>query len=411
MIELLAYTVMGMLIGICLGLVPGMNINNLIPIFLSLSAFIDSTKLAVLVVSIAIAEILSNYIPSIFLGAPESDESLCVLPAHRMLLEGRGMEALKLILLSSLISFIFSLTLILIFSQYFIKLYDLTRPYIHYAILWTVIFLVLYGNTAKNAIKTALIFLLSGFWGLLVLNLRFLPSDKVMFPLLSGLFGLSTLLISLKEKSHLPQQSKDEKIKISKKKLLIGIVSGSIFGIVAGFLPAIGVSQTAIISQAFTGLTETRAFLVLVSSIVIANEIFSLSSLYLVSNPRSGASVALQKLVPNFDSNMFYLVIGSFAISFGFAAIVVWFISKVIYKKLVKIDYEKVNIFVILLLSFLVFVFTGISGLFVFFVSGALGFLTASIGVRRSTCMAVLLLPSFLFFSGLEPLILNAISL
>ena len=407
----LVFIFLGIAIGIVLGLIPGMNINNALPLFLSLSAFIDPVNLSVLIVSAAVAEVVSDCIPSVFLGAPESDASLSVLPAHKMLLKGKGMEALKIMLVSSLVSFLFSLLIILLFSNYFASLYKYTRPYVHYAILWTVVFLIVYSNDWQTALKTAGVFLLSGFWGLLVLNLKFLPSDKAMFPLLSGLFGFSTLLISLNEKSHLPKQAKTSKIEIPWKKFLASVVSGSFFGILAGFLPAIGVSQAAILAQAFTGLSETRAFLASVSSVMMANEIFSLSSLYLVNNPRSGASVALQKLLPVFTGKEFFSVVGAFAISLGFSTLIVWFLSSVVYKKLVKIDYKKLNLIVIGLLATMVFVFSGFAGLAVFLVSGALGFFTASIGVRRSTCMGVLLLPSFLFFAGLDAWVLNVLKI
>jgi putative membrane protein len=86
----------GMGIGVFAGLTPGIHVNTTIPIIMSLSFLLPSPYyLAVLVVSVAVTEMFIDYIPSIFLGAPEADTSLSVLPGHRLLLEGRGYEAIK----------------------------------------------------------------------------------------------------------------------------------------------------------------------------------------------------------------------------------------------------------------------------------------------------------------------------
>jgi putative membrane protein len=54
----------------------------------------------------------------------------------------------------------------------------------------------------------------------------------------------------------------------------------------------------------------------------------------------------------------------------------------------------------ILFLSFLVFIFTGLIGLLVFFTCGAVGILTAELNIKRTHCMGCLLVPSMIFFAG-----------
>jgi len=95
-LESILLVFVGMGIGIFAGLTPRIHVNTTIPIILSLAFLLPSPYyLAVLVVSVAVTEMFIDYIPSIFLGAPEADTSLSVLPGHRLLLEGRGYEAIK----------------------------------------------------------------------------------------------------------------------------------------------------------------------------------------------------------------------------------------------------------------------------------------------------------------------------
>ena len=95
LIELLFFSLLGVPLGIVLGLLPGMHINNVIPIMLSLSFLVNNPYyLAILIISTATVQIFTSFIPSIFLGAPDEDTSLSVLPGHKMLMEGRGYEAI-----------------------------------------------------------------------------------------------------------------------------------------------------------------------------------------------------------------------------------------------------------------------------------------------------------------------------
>jgi len=94
--ETLLFSLIGIVFGIICGIVPGFHVNLVIPVILTLSFLIQNPYyLAVLIASTAISEIFMNFIPSIFLGAPEEGTSLAVLPGHKLLLEGRGYEAIK----------------------------------------------------------------------------------------------------------------------------------------------------------------------------------------------------------------------------------------------------------------------------------------------------------------------------
>ena len=96
MIETILFSLLGITVGVAVGLLPGMHINNILPLILSLSFLFSSPYLlTVFIISIAVTQIFIGYICSIFLGAPDGDTALSVLPGHKMLLEGRGYEAIK----------------------------------------------------------------------------------------------------------------------------------------------------------------------------------------------------------------------------------------------------------------------------------------------------------------------------
>ncbi len=410
MIEMILVLI-GVFLGCFLGLLPGSHINNLLPFLLTFSSFLTPVQLSLFIISIAISQLFSSFIPSIFLGAPESETALSVLPGHRLLLEGKGYEAIKLVIIGALGSLILTLLLIFVLTSFFQEIYQISRPYIHYLILLVIGFMVLSEKNPKRIFWSILIILLSGFFGIIVLNSSLVPQHVVLFPTLSGMFGVSTILISMEERSQIPKQKKDQRIRISFRDIFISIILGSVAGIVVGFLPAIGVSQAATMVQYLGRMGESRSFLVTLSGINLGNEVFSLVSLYLVRNPRSGASVAIQRIMGELTLNDVILFIGAICLSAGISSILTLFLGKKIPKYLCKIDYKLLCYLTILYLICMVFIFTGIFGLLILFTSTSLGILAAKTGIRRSNCMGVLLIPSLLFFSKLNPLVFSMLGI
>jgi len=405
MINYLFSILLGTFLGFLTGLFPGANVNNFLPLFLSLS-FFEVEALAVFISSFSISQLLTNFFPSIFLGAPSSETSISILPGHKLLLEGRGYEALKLCLSGALFSIIFSSLLVFVFSSVFKNLYYISRPYVFYLIFLVSAFMIISERKRDKILCSILILLLSGFVGIIVLNSP-LSSPNLLFPMLSGFFGLSTLIISLKEKSFLPKQKIDEELHISKIDFVKASILGSIFGLVVGFLPAVGISQAAVMAQTLAGLNDPRNFLVTIGAISVANEIFSLNSLYLVNNPRSGTSVAIQRILSDLSFSHFLLIISSIMFSSSIVLISILYFVKKFHTVLQKVNYSMLNILVIIFLSSLVFIFTNFIGLLIFITCGAIGILTIELGIRRSHCMGCLLIPSMIFFYGATNVVLT----
>ena len=83
----------------------------------------------------------------------------------------------------------------------FVKIiYDSIKTWMAYILLSVLAIMVF---TEKKKFSAFFVFLLSGFLGLTVLNMEI---KEPLLPLLSGLFGSSMLILSIKDKIKIPKQ-------------------------------------------------------------------------------------------------------------------------------------------------------------------------------------------------------------
>lgn len=118
LIEIIIALLAGVLLGSITGLTPGIHITLVAFFILSALAFLHVSPIAltVFIVAMSICHTFIDFIPSIFLGAPDEDSVLSVLPGHEMLIKGEGYEAVILTLYGSVIG----IFLILLFAPLFI---------------------------------------------------------------------------------------------------------------------------------------------------------------------------------------------------------------------------------------------------------------------------------------------------
>jgi len=410
-IELIIFSLLGILLGIVLGLIPGMHINNILPMILAFPFITDPLTLSVFIISIAVAQQFVGYIPSIFLGAPEEETALSVLPGHKMLLEGKGFDAIKLTLLGGLFSLFVSLGFILLLSTFFPTLYNLSRPYIHYVLIFVIFGMIISERNLKAVIFSFVIVCISGLFGTIVLNSTIISSKIVLFPMLAGLFGLSNLVVSISQKSKIPKQDESSEFKVPFKTVLKSVLLGSLAGITVGFLPAVGVSQAATIMQYVGNMKEASSFLMTISSINISNEIFSLISLYLVGNPRSGASVAIERVMESITLSEVLIFIGSICFAAAISAIFTMYLGKIIPRFLARLNYKILSCSVIIFMLTMIFLLAGLNGILVGLTATAIGVFCNNLGIRRSHLMGCLLIPSVIFFAGLNPQIISILNI
>ena len=100
-LEILLAVLAGTIGGIFTGLLPGIHINLVMTVLVPLLASyitIEPFTIAFGIIALAATHTVLDFIPSIYLGAPEEETALSVLPAHQLLLEGKGHEATLLVM-------------------------------------------------------------------------------------------------------------------------------------------------------------------------------------------------------------------------------------------------------------------------------------------------------------------------
>ena len=401
MLEYISLALIGCAIGIVTGLIPGLHVNTVAVIGFGAYAALGLSPLgfAVILTALSITHAFLDYIPSIFLGAPQEETALSVLPAHRLFMQGKALEAVKLTATGSLLGLTLGL-LLFIPALYVIPwIYNASRGMIAYVLIVLVLLLLFHEKSKKKIACAILVFLLAGWLGILVLDKqKALSSTEILFPVFVGLFGMANLIDSLK--SRVQSVPQDEYVKVSLEPKFIGAgIMGAVSGAIIGVLPAISPSQMgALISERFE--MDSRNFLVFLSAINTSDAIYSLLAIYTINNPRSGVAVIVQKVLENLDYNTVLLLVGVMAFSAVFATIAHIEIGKRMSGIVSRIDYRKLCISSLALILLLVYFFTGLFGLSLAILCTLIGLIPILFGISRTHLMGVLLLPTILSFLG-----------
>lgn len=396
--ELLLCFLLGAGLGTFAGLIPGVHVNNLTPLVpaLVVSAGLSPLGGAAAIVTMAVVQTFTSYIPSTFLGVPEEGTALSVLPTHRMVLEGRGPVALRLTTSGCLWGLFLGSLLALPLAAVFGGIYGLLRPAMGWILLAVVALMILSEGSPRRMAWSLLVFLLSGALGLLTLDL----GGEVLMPLLSGLFGMSVVLESLASRERLPEQREEEgEPPVSLPPLLSGVGAG----VFTGFLPGIGPAEGTVLSQLVTRTRRTEDFLLSVSGVNMVKVLFSFVALHAIGRPRSGAAVAVGELLEVGRGELLFLV-GVALLAGALSSLLVPALARLVCSGLPRLPYRALGLSTLLLILSLTLLLCGPAGLPLLLTATAIGLLPGRVGVRRSHGMGVILLPCTLYFLGLRSL-------
>lgn len=395
MLEILAFALIGMLLGIFTGLTPGIHVNTVVILVISslpiLLEHFSAYDVAALIISMSVMHTFVDFIPSILIGAPNEGSVLSVLPGHRLLLQGRAYEAIQLTVIGGVGATVVSVATLPVWIKILPGLYSSTREVLPYLLTCALIYIV---YSERKRIPALLIIAYSGILGVIVLNSNILPLKYVLFPTLTGLFGMSTLLSSMATQPKIPEQEIQE----SEGYYPGGILIGSLGGMLTGLLPSIGSSQSALIIQnAFKNRNE-KSFLVALGGVNTSDAIYALFALYLIGNPRSGASIAVEHIMREFTPLDFLLMISIVLLTAFFATFATLALARIFVRKIQEIDYGKFSRATLLFLAVLIFALTGAKGLLIAAIATNIGLMAHQFGIRKSDCMAVLIVPTILYF-------------
>ena len=398
LLEIIIAILLGCLMGVITGLTPGLHINLVALILFSVSPFLlgytNVIAVATFIIAMSITHTFTDFISATYLGAPADDTALAVLPAHKLLLDGMGHEAIRLTTIGSLLCLILTIAIapLLIFVVPFI--FSSLKNYIGWILLIVVVFMILREENLDKKFWSFVVAALSGILGLIVLNM---PNIKdPLLPMLSGLFGVSVLFLSLSQKVILPIQRATELIKLRVKDTMKSLTSGVLSGSMVSIFPGLGPAQAAVISGQFFKRTDTCSYLVLVGGINTVSMILSLITLFTIEKARNGSIIVVQQLMQNIDLKILILFLSIALIAGGIATFLTLYISKVFSKIMNKVNYSILSLIIIIFIGMMALYFSGFVGLLILIVATAIGLVPNITNVSRSNSMACLLVPIIL---------------
>ena len=133
MLELVFACFIGILIGTLTGMIPGIHVNTAGAILFASSAFLlgflSPEFLCVLMVSMSIAHALTEFVPSMLLGVPQEGTATSILPGHRMVLQGRSKEVIRIVAVGGFGAIVITILMMPVFAVTLPFLHELTKPY------------------------------------------------------------------------------------------------------------------------------------------------------------------------------------------------------------------------------------------------------------------------------------------
>ncbi len=371
----------GIMIGILAGLIPGIHANLIAVIVAGLH--VDVWFSAVFLVAMAVSRSVIDAVPTVFLGV--SDDVMALLPGHKLLKKGFGVEAVKFCVLGSVLGVIAGVLLVPFFIIIFPILSLLIRPILFWLILILVVILFF-----KDSWWSIVVFLLAGLLGLIALE----SVREPLFPLLSGLFGAGGLLFSLYGKVEIPEQFNTDSLRMHKIPMFVSILTGVLAGSIVTLFPGLGPSQAAALAQ--VKRMKSTGYLVLTGALGTIDVVVSLVTFFVLSKARNGAVVVIEQLLGPISGSTLLAFIAIACASAGIAAIVALFASQWYAKLVEHVDYSLISLAVLSFLFIMCYVLSGWLGVLVFVTAAFIGLIAPLTNVSRSHAMGCLLVPTLL---------------
>ncbi len=412
MIELVIACFIGISIGTTTGMIPGIHVNTAGAILFASSSLlltqISPEFLCVLMVSMSIAHALIEFVPSMLLGVPQEGTATSILPGHRMVLQGRSKEVIRIVSVGGFGAIIVTVLMLPIFSIVLPILHEVTKPFTWIILLVASIYLT-YSLTAtfRDFLWSLLLFILSGILGWIIFQTPISSGISLMCTF-SGLFGISTILFSLNDSSTIPHQNPFYELNIDFGKFK-SIFAGGITGAILGFLPGFGPAQGTVIAQAVSGTNDnddddTVNFLLATSGLNISDCLFSLIAIYIIGNPRSGIAVYMSYLISEMSINHLIIFIFASLLAVSVSLVLALKLGDSFSRLMGRVDYKKLSIGVILLQIAILYIFIFYYQAPIFYMtlalitSTAMGMLPHYIGVGKSHLMGILIIPAIVIY-------------
>lgn len=414
----LVLTLAGAGLGLFSGLAPGIHVNTLAAMMLAsqsvvagtVSGSLDgdgvTTAVCCCIMSASVVHSFVDFVPSVFIGAPDGEDAVSVLPGHRLLLMGRGMEAVRAAAIGSLVgssaALIMAVPLQFLLSDSAGEALDALTPLV--LILVSGI-LLLSERRRGSGIWGVVVFGMSGMLGLMCMTVPasfdgILGEDGVMMPLLTGLFGIPVLMEGAGQ-ARIPRQTDRVHDPVGPLPGLRGVAMGAVAGWFSGITSTVGASVSAAV---FPERSPAR-FISCVASVGTVTSVLDLVTLSVSGNGRSGTALAIGEMAGDSLSGQMSQTFMLLLFSSAVASLLGYWLTiasgRMMSRIVSGIRPERMNRAVIAALVALTFVLSGPNGLLVLLCSTLVGMMPGAFGTGRVILCGCLVIPVLLFRLGL----------
>ena len=393
-VSFVGFALGGVALGTASGLVPGLHANNFALLLAAFAASIPADPLfvGVAMLTAGVVHTFLDIVPMLTLGVPDAAMAISALPGHRLVLEGRGREALRLSAVGSGLAVAVALPLAIPITWLMTHAYPVVRAHLWIVLGAVVCLLVATESSTEAMVGGLLSFTIAGALGWTTLDVTPeapLGAGSMLTPLLTGLFGAPILLDAMGGGGVPPQA--DAKLTMGRRDLGLTAGAGSIAGAVVGYLPGISAAIASVLAlPAVPNRDPDRGFIVATSGANTANTVFALFALIALGTPRTGVMVAVDSTGVPLDVPV---LLAAVVVGAACGTLLVVALGDRYLLTVGRANYTVVSLVVLGFLACLSFAFTGFLGVVVFGASTVVGLVPPRFDARRVHLMGVLIGP------------------
>jgi len=279
-VTLAAFVLGGAGLGTLSGLVPGLHANNFALVLAAVAvevpgppSFVGAAMLAA-----GVVHTFLDAVPALALGVPDAAMAATALPGHRLVLAGRGREAVRLSALGSGVAMVAAVGLAVPVTGFVTDAYPSVRANLSLVLAGVVVVLVASERSVRRAGCGLFVFVASTALGWATLDLSPaapLAVGGVLTPLFAGLFGAPVLVDAMGGEGVPPQA--DPALAVGRGEVTAAGLAGAIGGAAVGYLPGVTSAVAAVgLLAVLPGDAGDRGYVVATSGVNTANSIFGL---------------------------------------------------------------------------------------------------------------------------------------
>lgn len=393
----LGFVIGGVTLGTASGLVPGLHANNVALVLAGVAPSVPAPPLYVgmAIVAAGVVHTFLDIVPALAIGVPDPAVAVAALPGHRLVIEGRGREALRLSALGSGLAVVFAVPLAVPVTRAMTAVWPTLRANLAVALAGVAALLVVTERGVVSKLVAGISFATSGVLGLATLDISPaapLSAGGMLTPLFAGLFGAPVLVDAIGSGDIPPQD--DPAVSMSKAGVGGLTAVGTLAGAIVGYVPAVSSAVAATVTLcAIPGRYGARGFIVATSGVNTANCIFALFALVALGAPRTGVLVAVESAaVPLSLPHL----LGAVAAAAAVGAILVVTVGDRYLTVVGRFDATWLSVATLLFLGLLSGLFAGAVGVVVYVAATVVGLVPARFRARRANLMGVLMVPIIL---------------